>query len=126
MKSKPVHKNNSVKKKFGTPVLWMIAGIGLATLGFYFGFRHIPLDAIVLALSEFDYFWIIPSVVLAVISFALRTIRWQLIVQPVLKIRFLRGFIHCSQGSWSIASSLHGSGRWSGRRCCIENIRFLF
>ena len=70
----------------------MIAGIGLATLGFYFGFRHIPLDAIVLALSEFNYFWIIPSVVLAVISFALRTIRWQLIVQPVLKIRFFDGF----------------------------------
>ena len=73
--------------------IWiLVAGIGLTVSGFYLGFRNIPIDSILRDLSQFDRFWIFPVVFLSLFSFALRTIRWQLILKPSIKLNFFDAF----------------------------------
>ena len=61
-------------------------------MGFYLGFRNIPIDSILRDLSQFDLFWIFPAVFLSLFSFALRTIRWQLILKPFANLNYFDAF----------------------------------
>jgi len=44
------------------------------------------------ALSDVQYFWILPSAVLSLLSFAFRALRWKLILSPSLEISFSEAF----------------------------------
>ncbi|MBU4258390.1 MAG: flippase-like domain-containing protein [Proteobacteria bacterium] len=67
-------------------------GIIISITAFYFAFRNVPLNELLNYLSSINYFWLFPSVFVVFISFALRTFRWMIILEPACKISFWKAF----------------------------------
>ncbi len=67
-------------------------GIALSGAALYFAFRNVPFGGLVEYLSSINYLWVAPASLLVLFSFALRTVRWQIILQPIHRIGFWRAF----------------------------------
>ena len=67
-------------------------GIVISITAFYFAFRNVPLNELLNYLASINYLWIFPSVFVVFISFALRTFRWMIILEPACKISFWKAF----------------------------------
>lgn len=69
-------------------------GIGLlfSALALYFTFKNIPLGDLAAYLKKINYIWIIPSLLLALLSYAIRIWRWQIILMPVKRSGFWSAF----------------------------------
>lgn len=67
-------------------------GIVISIAAFYFAFRNVPLNELLNYLLSINYFWIFPSIFVVFISFALRTFRWMIILEPASKISFWKAF----------------------------------
>ena len=67
-------------------------GIAISITAFYFAFKNVPLNDLLNYLSSINYFWLFPSVFIVFISFALRTFRWMLILEPAGKVSFWKAF----------------------------------
>jgi len=78
-----------MKPKF---FITLFVGIGLSGVAFYFAFRNVPFQDLLTYLSSIRYGWIVPSTLLVLLSFALRTVRWQIILRSVHHIGFWRAF----------------------------------
>jgi glycosyltransferase 2 family protein len=65
-------------------------GIGLlfSALALYFTFKNIPLQDLAAYLKRINYFWIIPSLLIALASYLIRIWRWQVILIPVKRSGF--------------------------------------
>jgi uncharacterized protein (TIRG00374 family) len=70
----------------------LIVGILLSLAGFYLAFRNVPANEIIQYFGQINYFWLLPSFGLIVLSFILRVLRWQVILAPTKKIDFWSGF----------------------------------
>jgi uncharacterized protein (TIRG00374 family) len=70
----------------------LILGIIISAGALYLAFRHVPLTDLVSYLKSIDYFWVLPSVAVALISFGLRVYRWQIILEAAAKIGFWQAF----------------------------------
>lgn len=68
--------------------LSVTAGILLSAIALYVTFAHIPLTQVVDYLGTVNYWWIIPSTAIALLSFLIRVVRWQLLLYPVKETRF--------------------------------------
>ena len=47
----------------------------------YFAFKNVPLTELFNYLASINYFWVLPAVLVAVFSFMLRAVRWQIILE---------------------------------------------
>ncbi|MBC8393942.1 MAG: flippase-like domain-containing protein [Deltaproteobacteria bacterium] len=70
----------------------LILGIALSAVTLYLAFRNVPFADLVHYLTSINYLWVIPSILLSIISFMLRALRWQIIMESVKKIGFWRLF----------------------------------
>lgn len=70
----------------------LILGILLSVIALYFAFRHVPFRDLTSYLKTINYFWMLPSVSVALMSFALRVYRWQIILESARSISFWRAF----------------------------------
>ncbi len=67
-------------------------GILLSSLALYLSFRNVPFADLATYLTTINYFWIVPSVFIALISFFIRTLRWQYILGAAHTISFWQAF----------------------------------
>ena len=72
--------------------IYLIFGIIISAVALYLAFRNVPMADLASYLVSINYFWILPSVVVALMSFALRVFRWQIILESARKISFWRAF----------------------------------
>jgi len=73
-------------------ILSLIAGLLLSGIALYITFRNIPLHELVSYLKTVNYWWVIPAVVIVLMSFLIRVLRWQLLLHPVKKTGFWSAF----------------------------------
>ena len=69
-----------------------IVGLAISATALYFAFRNVPLSDLIKYLASINYFWILPALVLVLISFYLRAIRWQIILTSYRKITVWHAF----------------------------------
>ena len=70
----------------------MSLGILLSALALYLSFRNVPFADLATYLTTINYFWILPSVFIALISFVIRTLRWQFILGAAHTVSFWQAF----------------------------------
>ncbi|MFO7930451.1 MAG: lysylphosphatidylglycerol synthase transmembrane domain-containing protein [Thermodesulfobacteriota bacterium] len=87
--------------------LSLAAGVLLSAAGFYFAFRSVPFDLLVESLAEVNYLWMIPGVAIGLASFAVRALRWRVILGSTLKLPFGSAF-HSLMIGFMINSVLPG------------------
>ncbi len=78
-----------MKKKM---TLSFIGGVLLSAGALYFAFKNVPLAELIKYFASINYFWVLPAVLVAVFSFMLRAVRWQLILESSCRISFRRAF----------------------------------
>ncbi len=69
-------------------ILSLILGLLLSGIALYVTFVNIPLPELVGYLKTVNYWWVIPAVAIALMSFMIRVVRWQLLLTPVKKTGF--------------------------------------
>lgn len=69
-------------------ILSLIAGLLLSGIALYVTFKNIPLPELFGYLKTVNYWWAIPTVAIAVLTFLIRVVRWQLLLDPVNKTGF--------------------------------------
>lgn len=70
----------------------LTVGLLLSGIAFYVTFKNIPLSDLVGYLKTVNYWWVIPSVAITLISYLIKVIRWQLILAPVKNTGFWSAF----------------------------------
>ncbi len=78
-----------MKKKI---ILSLLFGIIVSVAALYFAFRNVPFGDLLAYLSSINYWWIFPSAVTAILSFTLRTYRWQIILRSTRSLSFWPAF----------------------------------
>lgn len=73
-------------------VISLILGIVVSAITFYYAFKNVPFNELLDYLTSINYFWVIPSILAVIISFVLRVIRWQVILDSAHKISFWSAF----------------------------------
>ncbi|MFC2075843.1 lysylphosphatidylglycerol synthase transmembrane domain-containing protein [candidate division KSB1 bacterium] len=66
--------------------IWI--GLLVSVAALYIALKDVQFGALVSTLSEIRYLYVLAGVILVIILMAVRTIRWQLLLQPVKPIRF--------------------------------------
>ena len=69
-------------------ILSLIIGLLLSGIALYVTFNNIPLPELVGYLKTVNYWWVIPAVAIALASFLIRVVRWQLLLSPLKKTSF--------------------------------------
>ena len=72
--------------------LSLIASLLISAGALYLAFRNVPFTALLEYFADINYFWIIPSFGLAVLSFIFRALRWRIIVGSTRDIGFWSAF----------------------------------
>jgi len=67
-----------------------LVGLVVSAAALYFAFRNVPVSDLFKYLASINYLWVLPSVVMVLISFYLRAIRWQIILMSTKKITVWR------------------------------------
>jgi uncharacterized protein (TIRG00374 family) len=67
-------------------------GITISVATLYLAFKNVPFADLVDYLSSINYFWVLPTVVVILICFVLRAIRWQFILNSNHHISFWRAY----------------------------------
>jgi uncharacterized protein (TIRG00374 family) len=70
----------------------LILGGAVSVLALYLAFRNVPFDELLVYLASINYFWILPAVLVILISFALRAYRWKIILESTGTISFWGAF----------------------------------
>lgn len=78
-----------MNKKIG---ISLILGLAVSILALYLAFRNVPFNDLIIYLASVNYVWILPAVVVILLSFALRAYRWKIILESSGKIRFWQSF----------------------------------
>jgi len=66
----------------------LLLSIAISALSLYLAFRNVPLKDLTAYLAAINVWWIIPAVAVVLISFALRALRWKIILASTQKIAF--------------------------------------
>ena len=70
----------------------LVLGVAVSVAALYLAFRNVPISDLVKYLASINYYWVIPSVGLALISFVMRVFRWQIILASARQVSFWRAF----------------------------------
>jgi glycosyltransferase 2 family protein len=62
-------------------------GLIVAILAIYFTFRNVSFSEIIDSFSDVNFLYLIPSAILLIISFAIRGLRWIVLLSPIKKIK---------------------------------------
>jgi uncharacterized protein (TIRG00374 family) len=73
-------------------ILSLLFGIIISAAALYFAVRNVPFSELLAYLSSINYWWILPSAVTGILSFALRTYRWQIILKSAKSLSFWPAF----------------------------------
>ena len=73
-------------------IISLVVGIALSAAALYFAFRNVPLNDLLHYLGSINYLWTFPAVILALVSFFIRALRWQFILASSHKIGIWRAF----------------------------------
>lgn len=85
----PICDDTRMNKKIG---ISLILGLIVSILALYLAFRNVPFNDLIIYLASINYVWILPAVVVILLSFALRAYRWKIILESAGKIRFWQSF----------------------------------
>lgn len=69
-----------------------IGGTVISVIALYFAFKNVPLAELFRYLASINYFWMIPAIFIAVLSFVLRALRWRIILESSRKIGIWRAY----------------------------------
>jgi glycosyltransferase 2 family protein len=69
-----------------------VVGLLFSAFALYFTFMNIPLKELTTYIQRINYWWIIPSLAIALISYFIRIWRWQVILMPVKKSGFMSAY----------------------------------
>ena len=78
-----------MKKKL---ILSLSFGILLSSAALYLAFRNVPMADLVAYLRAINYLWVIPAVLLVVIGFVLRAVRWRIILSTSEHVKFWQSY----------------------------------
>ncbi len=73
-------------------IISLVVGTVLSLAALYFAFRHVPLNDLLQYLKSINYLWTFPALILALISFFIRALRWQFILASSYRIGTWRAF----------------------------------
>jgi len=66
-----------MKKKL---TLSLLLGAGVSVVALYFAFKNVPFNELIGYLATINYWWVLPSVAVALLTFVIRAFRWQVIL----------------------------------------------
>lgn len=72
--------------------LSFIAGIVISAIALYLAFRHVRFTELILYFSTLNYIWVLPSVLIVVLCFFVRALRWRIILESSRRISLLRAY----------------------------------
>lgn len=72
--------------------LSLLVGIAASAGMLYLALRDVPMGELVSYMGQVSYIWIVPSVVLLVLAFVLRVVRWQMILKDSVSLKFWQAF----------------------------------
>ena len=78
-----------MKKNVAIP---MVAGILLSAAALYLAFHKVPFDDLLGYLGSINYWWILPTTGLILLSFVFRVFRWKIILKNTIRIGFWEAF----------------------------------
>jgi uncharacterized protein (TIRG00374 family) len=70
----------------------LVLGTALSLVALYFAFRNVPFNELLQYLGAINYLWAFPALILVLISFFIRALRWQFILASTHKIGIWRAF----------------------------------
>ncbi len=73
-------------------IISLMVGMALSVAALYFAFRNVPLNDLLHYLKSINYLWAFPAVILVLVSFFFRALRWQFILASSHKIGIWRAF----------------------------------
>ena len=73
-------------------LLWLLGGLILSAGALYLAFRNVPLADLGGYLAEINYLWILPASVIILAAFALRALRWRMILADTAVVSFPSAF----------------------------------
>ena len=73
-------------------IISLVVGIALSVAALYFAFRNVPLNELLHYLKSINYLWAFPAVILVLVSFFIRALRWKFILASSHKIEIWRTF----------------------------------
>lgn len=69
-----------------------VVGLVLSAAALYFAFRNVPIGDLLDYLASINYLWVLPALVMVMLSFYLRAIRWRIILTSSRSINIWRLF----------------------------------
>lgn len=93
-----------MKKKI---IVSLFVGSILSVVSFYFALRNVPFEELILYFKSINYMWLIPSLVMMLMSYFLRAWRWQIILRYIQNLPFFAAF-HPMMISFMINNILPG------------------
>ena len=66
----------------------LATGVILSAIGLSLAFRNVPLDELFGYFSRINYFYIIPTILIMLLAFVVRTVRWQIILGTTHRLSF--------------------------------------
>jgi len=73
-------------------VFSLVAGIAISATALYFAFRNVPFSDLIHYFKSINYTWMLASLVVVVLSFTVRVLRWQVILRTSAKISFWKAY----------------------------------
>ncbi len=70
----------------------LVIGTAISAAALYFAFRNVPFSELIQYFKTINYFWMLVSLLIVVISFLVRVLRWQVILRTSAKISFWRAY----------------------------------
>jgi uncharacterized protein (TIRG00374 family) len=72
--------------------LSLIAGIVISAIALYLAFRNVEFTELIQYFSTINYIWVFPSLLIVVLVFFVRALRWRIILESTRKISLLRAY----------------------------------
>lgn len=70
----------------------LIAGLAISFVFLYFAFKDVNWSDFFKSLISINYIWLVPGFVSVIASFAIRAVRWKILVDPLQKVTFYDTF----------------------------------
>ena len=70
----------------------LVIGTIVSALTLYLSFRNVPLTQLAAYIRTINYGWVVSAIALGIATFILRTLRWQIILGNIERIRFWQAF----------------------------------
>lgn len=94
----------------------------LSAGGFYLAFRHVPFGDLWAYGARIDYAWVLPALVVTILGFACRILRWQMILAPSQRVPFSAAY-HAMVIGFALNCVLPGRAGEIARPLVLRKIR---